>query len=134
MTLWLFRDATHPHHQIGEPVGGVDRTGRLGSRRHGGEATGRPGQGSNLGREPIGGEFRLIEADRATRIHQHTSVGTLILVERVRQRNEDARAADCGKFGDGRRPRARHHEMARRHARRQVVEERGHVAATCSLA
>ena len=32
----------HPQHQIGEPVGGVDRTGRLGGRRHGGEAAGRP--------------------------------------------------------------------------------------------
>ena len=35
MTLWLFRDATHPHHQIGEPVGGVDRARGLGGGGHG---------------------------------------------------------------------------------------------------
>ncbi len=45
----------------------------------------------------------------------------------MRQRDEDAGPADRRKLGDRRGARARHDEMARRHARRQIFEERRHV-------
>ena len=38
MTSLGFCQPRHPQHQVGEPVGGVNRTGRLGKRSHGGEA------------------------------------------------------------------------------------------------
>ena len=115
----------HPQHQIGQPVGGVERrrsTWRpppCAASRAGSAASAAISAASRSGRE-IG----LIEADRAARLHQHAGVGALVLVERMRQRHQDAGPADRGKLGHGRGAGARHDQMARRHARRQIGEER----------
>ena len=52
------------------------------------------------------------------------ALALLILIERVRQRHQDAGPADGAKLRHGRRAGSRDHQMARRHARRQVREER----------
>ena len=118
----------HPQHQIGEPVGGVDRAGGFGGGGHAGQTARLGGQRRDLGGQPFRGEIGLVEADRAAGVHQHAGVGALVLVERMRQRDEDAGPADRRKLGDGGSARTRHDEMARRHARRQVLEERRHLA------
>ena len=60
-----------------------------------GEAAGRAASAAISAASRSGVKFRLIMPDRAARIHQHAGVGALILVERMRQRDEDAGAADC---------------------------------------
>ena len=117
----------HPQHQIGQPLGGVDRAGRFGGGRHCGEAAGLGGQRRDLGGQPFRREIGLVEADRAARLLQHAGIGELVLVERMRQRHQDGGPADRRKLGHGRGARARDHEMARRHPRRQIGEERRHL-------
>ena len=65
-----------------------------------------------------------LEHDRAAGLRQHVGIGELVLVERVRQRNQDRRPPDRRKLGDRRGAGARHDQMRRRDARRQVGEER----------
>ncbi len=71
-----------------------------------------------------GREIILHQADRAAGLFQHARIGELVLIERVRQRHQDRRPADRGKFGDGRGAGARHDKVACRHARRQIGEKR----------
>ena len=77
-----------------------------------------------LGGKPPRGESVLGEPDGAAGRFEHAGIGELVLVERMRQRHQDRRPADRGEFGDRRRPGARHDQVARRHARRQIGEKR----------
>jgi len=122
-----------PQHQIGQTSAASMEPAAL--RRRPSEPAGRLcRQRRNLGGQPFRCEIGLVEADRAARIHQHAGVGALVLVERMRQRDEDAGPADRRKLGDGGGAGARDDEMARRHARRQSLKNGATSQATCSLA
>ena len=74
--------------------------------------------------EPLGREIVLLQHDRAAGLRQHIGIGELVLIERVRQRHQNRGPADHRQFRDGRGARARHDQMRRRDARRQIGEER----------
>ena len=96
-------------------------------RGHGGQARRLGGEGAISPSQPAGREFRLRQAQRAAGGLQHPGIGHLVLIERIRQRHQDRRPPDRGKLGDRRGAGAGDHEMGRRHARRQIGEERRHL-------
>ena len=51
--------------------------------------------------EPLGGEIGLLHHQSRAGLLEQGGVGRLVLVERVRERHQDRRAADHGELGDG---------------------------------
>ena len=74
--------------------------------------------------EAVRGEVVLRDPDGAAGALQHAGIGELVLIERMRQRHQDRGPADGREFGNRRGAGARNHQMARRHARRQIGKER----------
>ena len=66
----------------------------------------------------------LVDPHRAAGLLKHRRIGGLILIERMRQRHQNARPADRREFRHRRGARARHDEVAGRDPRRQIGEER----------
>ena len=84
----------------------------------------RAGKRADLGRQPVGGEVVLAQAQRAPCPFQHAGIGGLVLVERVRQRHQDGGPPDRRELRHGRGAGARDDEMGGRDPRRQIGEER----------
>ena len=126
MTLWLFRDAADPQHQIGQPLGGVERRRRLWRRppwRRAGAASAASAAISAASRSGV--KSACVDADRAAGLHQHAGIGELVLVERMRQRHQDRRAGRSpASSATVEAPERDTTRCARRHARRQIGEER----------
>ena len=114
----------HLLHQVSEPVRGIEPADGAGRRRHGGKPLRHRGEAGQLGGEPPRGERILGQLDGAAGRFEHAGIGELVLIEGVRQGDEDRRPADRGQFGDGGRPRPRHDQVARRQTRRQMAKRR----------
>ena len=85
---------SHPQHQIGQPLGSVDHACRLGGLGHGNETRGFAGERGKFRRDPFRREDGLVEPDRAAGPLQEACIGLLILIERMRQRHQNAGPPD----------------------------------------
>ena len=109
--------------EVGEPSDGVGpalalcRPGRACERRR---VSRKP---LDLTRQPLGRQLLLLDTPAPPRFGKIGCILKLIVVKRMRQRNEDRRAADDGELGHGRGPGAGDDEMACRHPRGQILEE-----------
>src|SRR5262249_51312125 len=113
----------HPQDQVGKPLGRVGCALGTSGLGHCYELLRLAGKRTDLSREPSRREIVLPEAERAAGPLQHAGIGSLVLIQRVRQRHQDGGTSDCRKLGHGRGAGARNNEMARRHPRRQIGEE-----------
>jgi hypothetical protein len=84
----------------------------------------RAGKRADLGRQPIRREIVLAQPQRPAGGLQHTGIGELVLIERVRQRHQYGWPPDRREFRHGRGAGARDDDMARGDPRRQIGEER----------